>query len=100
MAVIIEEGEKKPFNWMLLMIIGVIVIIIFVGGYYLFFKKPELIEVVAPRELEPLEKISQVEFDPTTVLNSTNFKILRQFTVSTTPPAVGRSNPFIPVRSL
>ena len=98
MAVIIEEEGKKSFNWALLLAGIVVVVIIFVGGYYLFFKKPQLIEVVSPRELEPIEKISQIEFDPAAVLNSPNFKILRQFAAPAVLPPAGRDNPFSPVR--
>lgn len=97
MAVIIDE-EKKPVNWLTLGVAAVIVIIVFAGGYYLFFKKPQLIETVAPKELDRLNSLSQVSFDPSGVLNSSGFKALRQYTTPSAPPAAGRDNPFEPVR--
>lgn len=95
MPVIIEE-EKKPINWTTVIVTAVILIVLFVGGYYLFFQKPELIEVVAPRELQTITNISQVQFDPTGVVNSATFKLLRQYGTPVVPPAAGRDNPFEP----
>ncbi len=97
MAVIIDE-EKKPVNWLMLGIVIAVVVIVFVGGYYLFFKKPELIETVAPQELDRLNSLSQVSFDPAGVLNSSVFKALRQYTTPPVLPTAGRDNPFEIVR--
>jgi hypothetical protein len=96
MAVIIEEEEKKPINWTAVITIAVIVIVLFAGSYYVFFQKPELIEIVAPRELQTISAISLVEFDPATVVNSPTFKLLRQYGTPVTPPPAGRDNPFEP----
>lgn len=93
MAVIIDE-EKKPVNWFAIGVLAVIVIIIFAGGYYLFFKKPELIETVAPKELDRLNSLSRVSFDPNSVLDSSAFKALRQYASPPALPAAGRDNPF------
>jgi len=97
MAVIIDE-EKKPVNWLMIGVVGVIVLIVFAAGYYLFFKKPELIETVAPKELDRLNSLSQISFDPASVLNSSAFKALRQYTTPPALPTAGRDNPFEPVR--
>ena len=95
MAITIEE-EKKPVNW--IGIIGAIVIVasIFIGGYYLFFKKPELIEVVVPSNLQDLNKIAQVKFNPQEVVDSVVFKALRDYSQPLQLPPKGRPNPFKP----
>lgn len=95
MAISIEQ-EKKKVKW--LNIIGAIIIVgaIFIGSYFLFFRKPELIEVVVPGQFQDLSKLSQVKFNPQELLSSPKFKILRQFQVKTQPETPGRSNPFQP----
>jgi hypothetical protein len=95
MAIVLEE-EKKPINWLAVLTVIVIVAFLFTGSYFLFFKKPELIEVVAPKSLEDLNKISQLSFNPETVLNTPTFKLLKQYATPITPPTPGRSNPFKP----
>jgi len=95
MVVIIEE-DKKPINWTAIITIAVVIIILFVGSYYIFFQKPELIEVVVPKELQTINAISQVEFDPAAVVNSPTFKLLRQYGSPVVPPPAGRNNPFEP----
>lgn len=97
MAVIIDE-EKKPVNWLMIGVAAVIVVIIFLAGFYLFFKKPELIETVAPKELDRLNSLSRVSFDPSSVLNSSAFKALRQYATPPALPAAGRDNPFEQLR--
>jgi hypothetical protein len=95
MAISIEQ-EKKKVNWLNIVLAIIIVGAIFIGGYFLFFKKPELIEVVVPGKFQDLSKLSAVEFNPQELLNSPKFKILRQFQVKTEPAKPGRSNPFQP----
>ncbi len=95
MAIIIEE-EKKAVNWFGIILALVVVGVLFAGGYILFFKKPELIEVVAPGKFQDLSKISQLSFNPQELLDSPQFKALKQFGVDVTVPQPGRSNPFKP----
>jgi hypothetical protein len=95
MAVIIEE-DKKPTNWTAIITIAVVVIVLFVSSYYIFFKKPELIEVVIPKELQTINTLSRVEFEPAAVINSPTFKLLRQYDTPVMPPPAGRDNPFQP----
>lgn len=96
MAIILEE-EKKPVNWFAIVTGAVVALIVLVGGYYLFFKKPELIEVVVPGPLQRIETLSKVpRLDPQAIVNSSNFRSLKDYT-SPLPPAVkGRANPFLP----
>ncbi|MCP6720200.1 MAG: hypothetical protein KJI72_02685 [Patescibacteria group bacterium] len=95
MAITIEQ-EKKPVNWVAILTAVVIVVVLFIGTYFLFFKKPELIEIVTPGTLQDVSKISKLSFDPESVLNSPTFKLLRQYGTGVTVPTPGRSNPFKP----
>ncbi len=96
MAILVQE-TKKETNWVAVLSTIIIILVIFVGAYFLFFKKPELIEVVAPGSLQNVSSISKLSFDPESVLNSPTFKLLRQLPPSTAePPSPGRSNPFRP----
>lgn len=96
MAIILEE-EKKPVNWFGIIAAIAAALVLLIGGYYLFFKKPQLIEVVAPGPLQQIETLSKVPpLDPQAVVNSSNFRSLRDYT-SPLPAAVkGRPNPFAP----
>ena len=58
MSIILEEEEKKQTNWIGIISTLIIVIALFVGGYYLFFKNPELIEVVVPEKFYAIKKIA------------------------------------------
>ncbi len=95
MAISIEQ-EKKKTNWLNVILVIIIIGAIFIGSYFLFFKKPELIEVVVPGKFQSLSKLSEVEFNPQELLSSPQFKMLRQFQVETELPEPGRSNPFEP----
>ena len=95
MAILVQE-DKKGTNWVTVLSTIVIIVVIFVGAYFLFFKKPELIEVVAPGSLQNVSSISKLSFDPGSVLQSPTFKLLRQYGSAVTPPSPGRSNPFRP----
>ena len=95
MAIIIEQ-EEKSVNWVAILSAAVIVAVIFLGAYLLFFKKPELIEVVVPGRLQEVSKISQVAFDPASVLDSPTFKLLKQYGGEIVTPSPGRNNPFRP----
>lgn len=100
MAILMED-EKKPINWIGIISGLVIVAGVFFGGYYLFFKSPDSIEVVIPGKLQDLNNLSQITFDPKTVLDSTSgeraakiFKILTDHTTPFYVPAPGKDNPF------
>lgn len=94
MALIVEE--KKSVNWTAIAVVIVIVAVLGFGGYYIFFQKPELIDIVAPRELQTINVISQVDFDPAAIVNSPTFRLLRQYGQTIAPPQAGRDNPFAP----
>lgn len=95
MAIVIEE-QKPPKNWGTVIAISAVIILIFAGVYFLFFKKPILIEMVAPASLEKTKKLSQLKFDPAGIQNNEVFKSLRQYTTLPTAGELGRNNPFLP----
>ncbi len=93
MAIVVEQ-EKKKANWITILSVVVFLAVVFFGGYYLFFKQPELIDVVAPAELERLRAISSVRFNPREVVDSPIFQGLRDFAGTAPSPRTGKANPF------
>ncbi|MDP3975145.1 MAG: hypothetical protein Q8P88_02585 [Candidatus Jorgensenbacteria bacterium] len=93
MAIMVEE-EKKKVNWITALSVAVFLAVIFFGGYYLFFKQPELIDVVAPAGLERLRVISEVRFNPRDVVDSPAFQGLDNFAGTLPAPRTGKANPF------
>lgn len=94
MAILVEE--KKSVNIIGILTVLVIIVVIFVGGYYLFFKRPDAIEIILPSGLENINELSQIQFNPGDVVESTSFKLLRDYTTPLTTPVAGRENPFAP----
>lgn len=98
MAIIVEE-EKRSANWVNIAIAAVVIVVVFAGAYFIFFKQPQLIEVVTPSGLKEIGTISQLSFDPQSVVSSPVFKSLKQYGSPVTPPATtGRANPFAPAQ--
>lgn len=96
MAILVEE-EKKPVNWFSLVVAVLFVLIVFVGGYYVFFRKPELIEVVIPQSLDQVNKLSKVSINTEKVFDSVFFKLPpKQYGFDLTSEVPGKSNPFTP----
>lgn len=95
MAITLEQ-ERKPINWLSVLLTLIIVAVLFGGAYVLFFKKPELVEVVVPSKFENIQEISRLTFNPQELLTSPEFKLLKQYGGKISPPAPGRSNPFQP----
>lgn len=94
---IIVEAEKKPINWLGLLSAVVVVAVLFVGSYYLFFKKPELIELVIPQNYENIKQLSGLNLDSSAVLDSVFFKLPpKQYGTDLGLSVPGRSNPFEP----
>ncbi len=96
MAILFEE-EKKSVNWFGVIAGIVVALVVVIGGYVLFFKKPDLIEVVVPKPLQDITTLSKVPpLDPQAVVNSSNFKSLKDYTDPLPSPVKGRANPFAP----
>lgn len=94
MAILVEE--KRPVNIMGILTVLIILVVVFVGGYYIFFKRPEAIEVILPSGLENINELSQIQFNPSEVVDGATFKLLRDYTTPLTTPVAGRENPFAP----
>ncbi len=95
MAIIVEQ-EKKPINWFNIAIVTVFVVVLFLLMYFVFFKKPELVEIVVPAKLQNLSQISQAQLDPTPVVNELNQYFSNGASQPISIPTPGRSNPFQP----
>lgn len=93
MAIVVEE-EKKNINWITILSVAAGLAVAFFGAYYLFFKQPELIDVVVPAELERLRVISEAQFNPREVVDSPSFQGLRDFSGTLSTPRTGKANPF------
>ncbi len=95
MAIIVQE-EKKPVNWFNIVIIAVFVAVLFFAAYFVFFKKPELVDVVVPAKLQNLGQISQAQLDPGSTIETLNKYFSKNFSQTVTIPTPGRTNPFQP----
>ncbi len=95
MAIFVEQ-EKKPVNWFNVIGIIVLVAVIFAGAYFVFFKKPQLIDVVIPGGLSDIKTLSQVRIDPSPVVQTLQKYFTTNYGSSVTVPAPGRTNPFVP----
>ncbi len=95
MAIQIEQ-EKKKVNWFNLVLVALFIVILFLVTYFIFFKKPELINVVAPGSLQSISQISQIQLDPAPVVQTLNKYFTGNYGTALTIPTPGRSNPFAP----
>ena len=95
MAIIVQE-EKKPTNWFNIVIIAIFIVVLFLVMYFVFFKKPELVEVVVPSKLQNLNQISQARLDPGPVIDVVQKYFSNNFNDSVVIPTPGRANPFSP----
>lgn len=90
------EQDKKKVNWFNLVLVALFIVVLFLVTYFVFFKKPELINIVAPGSLQSINQISQVHLDPTPVVQSLNKYYTGNYGGSLTIPTPGRTNPFAP----
>jgi len=97
MAIIVEEEKNKSnltslFGWF------IIIVAIAAAGYYLFIASPPPTVITPPAGFSDISAITQITFDPSSVINSSGFTALQQTVAeptSTGPVAIGRPNPFI-----
>ena len=95
MAIVIEQ-KKKSVNWFSVLTSVFFLLLILIGGYYLFFAPTPGIEIVAPSALQSAVDLSQITFDPSSVVNSRQFKSLKIYTGLPGTGVLGRGNPFQP----
>lgn len=93
MAIIIQQ-EKKKFSWFGVATTMVLIVLIVVAAYYFFFAPVPGIEIVAPSALQNTVNLSKITFDPSSVVNSRQFKSLRVYASPTGVGNVGKANPF------
>lgn len=97
MAILVEE-EKKSVNWVGMLTAIFIIGVLFAGGYYIFFKDPGVIEgITAPKELQNITQLSKTNIDPSKIIQSVEFKNLRDLADPLVVPTAGRANPFKPL---
>jgi hypothetical protein len=97
MAILVEE-EKKSVNWVGILTAIFIVGILFAGGYYVFFKDPGVIEgITAPKDVQNITQLSKTNIDPSKIIQSPEFKSLKDLADPLVIPSAGRSNPFKPL---
>ena len=96
MAIIIEQNKKK-ISWFGILATLFFVFLILFGGYFLFFAPTPGIEIVAPSRLESAVNLSKITFDPSSVVNSRQFKVLKIYTGLPSVGNLGRANPFAPL---
>lgn len=93
MAITVEREPMKGGT--IRVIIGVVIVLVLViATYFLFFTKPPKIEVIAPPEVENITEISEVDIDPRALVNSQEYKALRDTIPSPALGEYGRENPF------
>lgn len=90
------EQQKKKMNWFNLVLVVVFIVVLFLMTYFIFFKKPEIINVVVPGSLQSISKISQIQLDPTPVVQTLNKYFTGNYGGALTIPTPGRTNPFAP----
>lgn len=97
MAIIVEEEKRNAggfigfLTWVLL--IGVIAF----AAYYIFFKKPEVVDVVIPANFENIGQISAKKLDPEVIKNDPVFGSLEPLATPPSSARIGRVNPFLPL---
>lgn len=97
MAIIVEE-EKNKSNITSLLGWFVILIVVAAAAYYLFFAVPAPTVITPPAGFENIVPITQISFNPQSVVSSSAFTSLVQTIpepTSTGPAAIGRPDPFI-----
>lgn len=95
MSILIEE-EKKPINWLALLIVIFAVAVLGFGTYYLFFAPAPAIEIILPATLQSANQITNIAGDSATVLTSDAFKALKPSGSGPSIGQTGRANPFLP----
>jgi hypothetical protein len=93
MAILIQQ-KRNGLNWFAIAVTTFAVAFVVFGIYYLFFAPTPGIEIVVPTTLDTASRITSVQVDPSAVLNSRPFRLLRVYTGLPSVGQTGRSNPF------
>lgn len=98
MAIIIEEEKNSSKNTPAVLGWIIIIVVVLVAGYFIYLAPPPSVVVKPPANFEKIAPIAQINFDPTTLVNSAPFQSLKEYIsepTSTGPVGVGKANPFI-----
>lgn len=95
MAIIVEEEQKSHQGLTGIIVWGLVFVIAAVAVYYVFFKRPDLVEVVTPSNFTDTEVLSRINLAPDEVINSESFRALRPYAPPLTATPGGRANPFL-----
>lgn len=95
MAIIVEEGGKRTS------FVGILIWLIVVGvigsaSYYIFFKQPEIVDIVVSSDLEDAAELSKIKLNRATIDSDPVFLSLEPYITPPTDADVGRLNPFAP----
>jgi len=93
MALILEE--KRKFNWGFALTVSIVSLVIVGGAYLLFFTSAPAIEIIVPPSVRSVSELSAVQFDPSAVVNSEQFRSLRRYAGQPSVGQIGRVNPFV-----
>lgn len=93
MAIVVPKqrsgGLMRFFTF--IVILGVLL----VASYYLFFAPTPAFDYIAPASLQEAEQLSRFDLEPSTVLESAQFKSLRKINGLPNGGTFGRANPFV-----
>lgn len=97
MAIIVEEEKRKGGGFVGFLTWLVLIGVIAFAAYYIFFKKPEVVDVVIPANFENISQISAQKLEPEVIQENPVFKSLESHTTPPSSARVGRVNPFLPL---
>lgn len=94
MAIIIEE-EKKGIGFTTILVWLIILGVIAFAAYYLFFKQPDIIDIVAPPVLDKTSELSKIKLNRATIDNDAIYNSLKSYITVPKDTPQGRLNPFL-----
>jgi len=93
MAITVEQGKSKKGLFGLVSVVSVVIALL-IATYVLFFTETPQIEVFVPSEIETISQISEVDIDPSAIINSQEYKALKEHVLPPELGEFGRKNPF------
>jgi len=88
------EKDKRGRGLSRIAVIIVSILFLLFATYYLFFTEPPQIEVLVPVELRKISQISEFNIDPAAIINSPEYRSLKQHVAPAELGEFGRINPF------
>ena len=95
MAIVIQEEQGKKGGWFGFGLLFTILLIVGIAVYYLFFIAPSVINTtIAPMQLQSLDKIQSLNFDPQSVITNSIINNTGKQSIPAPNPTTGNSTPF------